>query len=181
MSPQGHCKLGAGSRQRGAVWGQARKGLGGSVPVEPSGLPVSTPLLSRRSPHARLGKGGGWGGVPDPGAPAESSFTSWIPGRLPGPVGRPRTGVCSSCCSAALPVRWRAPCTLAGASGAVRTCVCVCGGGRAAGKRAPRPHGTVGEAGSHTGGQGYLGESKQQLRPRPASALTLCVSRSESV
>lgn len=59
MSPQGHCKLGAGSRQRGAVWGQARKGLGGSVPTEPSGLPVSTPLLSRRSPHTRLGWGAG--------------------------------------------------------------------------------------------------------------------------
>lgn len=140
MSPQGHCKLGTGSRQRGAVWGQARKGLGGSVPTEPSGLPVSTPLLSRRSPHARLGKGGGWGGVPDPGAPAESSFTSWIPGRLPGPVGRPRTGVCSSCCSAALPVRWRAPRTLAGASGAVRTCVCVCVG---EGRQEGGPHGLM--------------------------------------
>lgn len=167
MSPQGHSKLGAGSRQRGAVWGQARKGLGGSVPVEPSGLPVSTPLLSRRSPHARLGKGGGWGGVPDPGAPAESSFTSWIPGRLRGPVGRPRTGVCSSCCSATLPVRWRAPRTLAGASGTVRTCVCVCGGegGR---KEGPTASWHSGRSGEPHGGPGLFGGKQAAAAATPS-------------
>lgn len=170
VSRQGHSKLGAGSRLRGTKWGQAQKGLGGSVPVAPAGLPVSTHCWAGGSPEARPGSGG----VPDPGAPAESSFTSWIPGRLPGASGQAPTGVCPSCCSqhfrcgGGSHARW----PLAGASRAVWTW-----GRGLAGRRAPapRPHGTVGEEGSHAGGQGCLGKNRQWLWPRPGSALTLYV------
>lgn len=175
VSRQGHSKLGAGSRLRGTKWGQAQKGLGGSVPVAPAGLPVSTHCWAGGSPEARPGSGG----VPDPGAPAESSFTSWIPGRLPGASGQAPTGVCPSCCSqhfrcgGGSHARW----PLAGASRAVWTWGRGLTGRRAP---APRPHGTVGEEGSHAGGQSGLFGEKQavavaapRLSPDPLCARPL--------